>query len=70
MKVIVDYIPKEPCECLFSKWNCEYRWLCSLHRKKTIDRTNINYYDTPECNVEKCPYLQILEVKYDLQLGR
>ena len=70
MKILVSEMPKTAHDCLFSKHSCEYGWLCSLHRKKTIDRTNINYYDTPKCNVEKYPYLQILEVKYDFQRGR
>lgn len=70
MKVLVNEMPKTAHDCLFSKHSCEYGWLCSLHRKETMDRTNINYYDIPKCNIEKCPYLQILEVKHDLQLGR
>lgn len=63
MKVLVTKMPETPSECLFSKHSCEYGWLCSLYKKKTYDRTSIDYYDTPKCEIynESCPYLQPLE---------
>ena len=30
MRIIVDALPTEPKDCLFSKWNCEYGYLCKL----------------------------------------
>ena len=30
MKVLVDEMPKTPKECLFSKFNCEYGYICCI----------------------------------------
>jgi len=48
MKIVVSDLPKQPQECLFSKWNCEYGWLCNLFKYEP-------------CYVNKnldCPYLK------------
>lgn len=66
MKILVTELPKTSYECLFSKHSCEYGWLCSLHRPKTRNRSCPEYYEIFNCNIEKCPYLQTLGVKYDL----
>lgn len=50
MKIIVDELPKEPKECLFCYWNCEYGWLCKPFKYEY-------------CYVDKnldCPYLKEL----------
>lgn len=54
MKIIVDELPRIPRDCLFSKWNCEYGWICKLYKSK--DEYGL---DSPICkNTEKCPYLR------------
>lgn len=50
MKIIVDEMPKKPKECLFSRWNCEYGFLCSQIK-----------YKLKPCYLVKnmpCPYLK------------
>ena len=32
MKILVDKMPRQPKECLFCKWNCEYGWICNLFK--------------------------------------
>lgn len=44
MKIIVDALPTEPEECLFSKWNKEYGYVCKL-------------CDGDNCNVVLCEFL-------------
>ena len=34
MKVYVDEFPKEPKDCLFAKFNCEYGHICQFSKKK------------------------------------
>lgn len=43
MKFIIDSFPKNPKECLFSKRNCEYGYICGLNKK--------------ECCISKCDFL-------------
>ena len=49
MRIIVDEIPKTPGECLFSRFNVEYGYLCtlspSLHGRKVVTKCS----DTKVC---------------------
>ena len=59
MKIIVDCLPKEKSECLFSYHSCEYGWLCRLYRSKEPDIQKRRMYpETPKCDIENCPYLK------------
>lgn len=33
MRVIVDSLPEAPSVCLFSKWNCEYGFVCKFSKQ-------------------------------------
>ena len=49
MRVIIDSLPEAPGMCLFSKWNCEYGFICKISKK--------------ECRLTKkqdCPFLLAL----------
>ena len=59
MYIIVDSLPKEKSECLFSYHSCEYGWLCRLYRSKETDRRKLMMCpETPRCDIENCPYLR------------
>ena len=52
MKILIDKMPKQPKDCLFVKWNCEYGWMCKL------------FGDEPTCYLSKnleCQYLKELQ---------
>ena len=59
MKFIIDSFPKSPKECLFSKRNCEYGYICSLNKK--------------ECCISRCDFLleadtSLVKHKVDLKI--
>lgn len=61
MRIIVDSLPEEKSECLFSYHSCEYGWLCRLYRSKDPDmqkRMLYQYQEVPRCEIENCPYLR------------
>ena len=58
VRIIVDSLPKEKSECLFSYRNCEYGWLCKLYRSKEPDARKRMYPEVPECDIKNCPYLR------------
>ena len=59
MYIIVDSLPKEKSECLFSYHSCEYGWLCKLYRSKETDRRKrMMCPEVPKCEIEDCPYLR------------
>lgn len=59
MRIIVDCLPEEKSECLFSYHSCEYGWLCRLYRNKEPDRQKrMMCPETPKCDIKNCPYLQ------------
>ena len=59
MRIIVDSLPEEKSECLFSYHSCEYGWLCRLYRSKETDIwKRMRYPETPKCEIENCPYLR------------
>lgn len=43
MKIIVDALPTDPKECLFSKWNCEFGYVCK--------------FCNALCNISLCKFL-------------
>ena len=47
MRIIVDKMPEQPKDCLFSLWNCEYGWRCKLIKDSCNLSENL-----------KCPYLK------------
>lgn len=55
MRIIVDCLPEEKSECLFSYYSCEYGWLCKLYKSKETDRMNL---EVPKCDIKNCPYLR------------
>lgn len=61
MRIIVDSLPKEKSECLFSYHTCECGWLCRLYRSKEPDmqkRMLYQYQEISRCEIENCPYLR------------
>ena len=59
MRIIVESLPKEKSECLFSYHSCEYGWLCKLYRSKETDRQKrMMCPEVPKCDIENCPYLR------------
>ena len=59
VRIIVDSLPEEKSECLFSYRSCEYGWLCRLYRSKEPDaRKHMLYPEVPKCDIENCPYLR------------
>lgn len=59
VRIIVDSLPEEKSECLFSYYSCEYGWLCKLYRSKEPDaRKRMLYPELPECDVKNYPYLR------------
>jgi len=59
VRIIVDSLPKEKSECLFSYHSCEYGWLCKLYRSKETDRRKrMICPEVPKCDIENCPYLR------------
>lgn len=59
MRIIVDSLPEEKSECLFSYHSCEYGWLCKLYRSKGQDmRKRMMYPEAPKCDIKNCPYLR------------
>jgi len=58
MKIIVTEMPEHPSECLFSKHNCEYGWLCKLFTDpRPLIEIRMNPA-VPKCDVKNCQYLQ------------
>lgn len=39
MQIVVVDPPANPGECLFSRQNCEYGWICTLDNQKCNDVT-------------------------------
>lgn len=56
MRVIVDNLPEAPSVCLFSKWNCEYGFICKFSKQ--------------DCRLTKkqgCPFLLALNpIDFDI----
>ena len=67
VKIIVDDLPEEKSECLFSYHSCEYGWLCRLYRSKEQDIRKLRMNpEVPECDIKNCPYLQREERSWEI----
>ena len=59
VRIIVDCLPEEKSECLFSYHSCEYGWLCRLYRSKEQDVRKLRMNpEVPKCDIKNCPYLK------------
>ena len=58
MKILVSEMPEFPRDCLFSKFNCEYGWLCKLFKDERSLKEIRQSPKTPHCDLQNCPYLQ------------
>ena len=56
MKIIVNKMPKESDECLFSKYIYKYGYYCILHNFKFSPE--LLGLGMQKCNIENCPYLK------------
>ena len=56
MRIIVDRMPEESDECLFSKYISKYGYYCILHN--SIFSPKLLVLEMQKCNIENCPYLQ------------
>lgn len=43
MKIKVDELPKEPKKCLFSKFDCEYGWVCQFSMRRCRDTSKCEF---------------------------
>lgn len=43
MKIVVDSLPENPQECLFSERNCEYGWICKFRKGRCKDTKKCTY---------------------------
>ena len=56
MKIIVDKMPEQPNQCLFSIWK-DYGWCCTLYDSKHYLESIVGI-GTYICDPKNCPYLR------------